>query len=56
MTDTAHEVAQARAVLTARACPDLPVLKAVHSGLIALPDRAPHAWEPEYDTEALAAG
>ncbi|MHB1475947.1 MAG: hypothetical protein ACYCV4_20425 [Dermatophilaceae bacterium] len=56
MTDTAGELAQARAVLAARTSPDLPVLKAVHSGLVSLPDRAPHAWKPDHDDEARAAG
>lgn len=56
MTDSAREVAQARAVLTVHTSPDLPVLRAVHTGLVALPDRAPRAWEPELDAEARAAG
>lgn len=54
MTDTAREVAQARAVLTTHSSPDLPVLRVVHSGLVALPDRAPRVQEP-VDVEARTA-
>lgn len=37
MMDTALEMAKARAVLTARTAPDLRLLRAVHTGLVALP-------------------
>jgi len=55
MTDIGREVAQARAVLGARTAPDLRVLKAVHTGLLALPDRAPRTRVADEDAEAREA-
>ena len=49
MTDTS-EAAALRALMGGKAtAPDMRTLKAVHRGLVLLPDEAPTAWEPADD-------
>jgi hypothetical protein len=49
VTDTA-EAAALRALMGGKAAPpDMRTLKAVHHGLVLLPDEAPATWEPADD-------
>lgn len=49
MTDTS-EAAALRALMGGKATPpDMRTLKAVHRGLVLLPDEAPASWEPADD-------
>jgi hypothetical protein len=55
MTDTATDQARAQAALASHKAPELRVLRAVHNGLVALPDHRPaQTWQA--DDEARAAG
>ncbi len=56
MTDKATDIAQARAALTSNAAPEMPVLRAVHKGLVALPDHRPARSRADDEPEARAAG
>ena len=56
MTDTATDIAQARAVLASHAAPEMRVLRDVHNGLIALPDRRPMRTARSEDEDARAVG
>lgn len=56
MTDTANDQARAQAALASRKAPELRVLRAVHNGLVALPDHRPaQPWQAD-DDGARAAG
>lgn len=54
MTDTATDIAQAHAALATHKAPELRVLRAVHNGLIALPDHRPASWQADDDAERAA--
>lgn len=54
MTDTATDIAQAHAALAAHKAPELRVLRAVHNGLVALPDHRPGTWQADDDAERAA--
>ena len=56
MTDTATDIAQARAALASHAAPEMRVLRAVHNGLVALPDHRPARPGRSDDEDARAAG
>lgn len=56
MTDTATDQARAQAALASHKAPELRVLRAVHNGLVALPDHRPaQSWQAD-DDGARAAG
>ncbi len=56
MTDKATDIAQARAALASNQAPEMRVLRAVHKGLVALPDHRPTRGRKDDDREARAAG
>ena len=54
MTDAATDIAQAHAALASHKAPELRVLRAVHNGLVALPDHRPGTWQADDDAERAA--
>lgn len=56
MTDTATDQARAQAALASHKAPELRLLRAVHNGLVALPDHRPTQGRQADDDEARAAG
>lgn len=54
MTDTATDIAQAHAALAVHKAPELRILRAVHNGLVALPDHRPATWQSDDDAERAA--
>lgn len=56
MTDKATDIAQARAALASNAAPELRVLRAVHKGLVSLPDHRSSRSRADDEPEARAAG
>lgn len=54
MTDASVDLANAQAALASQGPPKMRVLRAVHKGLVELPDEMPSpGWDPEIDAKPI---